>query len=81
MDLVDLEKKLAGHSRDGRRRLVGLFSGASRVSGILADDVATTILLHQVSAYRTGSILIFILNYFLYLIYYILYSKYIFYLK
>jgi selenocysteine lyase/cysteine desulfurase len=30
--------------------LIGLFSGASRLTGILADDVATTILLHQYGA-------------------------------
>lgn len=30
--------------------MVGLFSGASRLTGILADDVATTILLHQYDA-------------------------------
>lgn len=48
LDLVDLEKKLAQYT-ESRRRLIGLFSGASRLSGILADDVATTILLHQVS--------------------------------
>lgn len=47
LDLVDLEKKLAQYT-ESRRRLIGLFSGASRLSGILADDVATTILLHQV---------------------------------
>lgn len=50
LDLVDLEKRLAQYT-ESRRRLIGLFSGASRLSGILADDVATTILLHQVSAY------------------------------
>ena len=47
LDLVDLEKKLSSY-QDSQRKLIGLFSGASRVSGILADDVATTILLHQV---------------------------------
>lgn len=47
LDLVDLEKKLSSYI-ESRRRLIGLFSGASRISGILADDVATTILLHQV---------------------------------
>ena len=31
-------------------KMVGLFSGASRLTGILADDVATTILLHQYDA-------------------------------
>lgn len=47
LDLVDLEKRLISYI-ESRRRLIGLFSGASRLSGILADDVATTILLHQV---------------------------------
>lgn len=49
LDLVDLEKKLTQFVDSGRR-LLGLFSGASRLTGILADDVATTILLHQVCA-------------------------------
>ncbi|KFB46700.1 AGAP003084-PA-like protein [Anopheles sinensis] len=49
LDLVDLEKRLQ-HYSEGRRKMVGLFSGASRLTGILADDVATTILLHQYDA-------------------------------
>lgn len=49
LDLDDLSKKLAKHQNTGRR-LVGLFSSASRLTGILADDVATTILLHQYGA-------------------------------
>jgi selenocysteine lyase/cysteine desulfurase len=48
LDLVDLEKRLNEYY--GSRKMVGLFSGASRLSGILADDVATTILLHQYGA-------------------------------
>lgn len=47
LDLIDLEKKLASYL-ESKRRLIGLFAGASRMSGIVADDVATTILLHQV---------------------------------
>lgn len=47
LDLFDLEKKLVCHV-ESRRQLIGLFAGASRMSGIVADDVATTILLHQV---------------------------------
>ncbi|XP_058129685.1 uncharacterized protein LOC131289492 [Anopheles ziemanni] len=49
LDLVDLEKRLQ-HYSENRRKMVGLFSGASRLTGILADDVATTILLHQYDA-------------------------------
>lgn len=49
LDLVDLEKRLLQYS-EGRRMMVGMFSGASRLTGILADDVATTILLHQYDA-------------------------------
>lgn len=48
LDLVDLEKRLCKYV-DSKRKLIGLFSGASRLTGILADDVATTYLLHQVS--------------------------------
>ncbi|XP_050087179.1 uncharacterized protein LOC126572147 isoform X5 [Anopheles aquasalis] len=49
LDLVDLEKRLQQYA-ENRRKMVGLFSGASRLTGILADDVATTILLHQYDA-------------------------------
>ncbi|KXJ82812.1 hypothetical protein RP20_CCG011260 [Aedes albopictus] len=49
LDLVDLEKRLMQYS-EAKRTMVGLFSGASRLTGILADDVATTILLHQYDA-------------------------------
>ncbi|XP_053686082.1 uncharacterized protein LOC128735612 isoform X2 [Sabethes cyaneus] len=49
LDLVDLEKRLLQFN-DPKRMMVGLFSGASRLTGILADDVATTILLHQYDA-------------------------------
>ncbi|XP_065074268.1 uncharacterized protein LOC135698290 isoform X2 [Ochlerotatus camptorhynchus] len=49
LDLVDLEKRLMQYS-ESKRMMVGLFSGASRLTGILADDVATTILLHQYDA-------------------------------
>ncbi|XP_058840013.1 uncharacterized protein LOC131695491 isoform X4 [Topomyia yanbarensis] len=49
LDLVDLEKRLMQFA-DAKRLMVGLFSGASRMTGILADDVATTILLHQYDA-------------------------------
>ncbi|KAJ6637178.1 tRNA-cytidine(32) 2-sulfurtransferase [Pseudolycoriella hygida] len=49
LDLVDLEQKLASF-HDSGRKLMGLFSGSSRLTGIISDDVATTILLHQYSA-------------------------------
>ncbi|XP_059611435.1 uncharacterized protein LOC132258233 isoform X2 [Phlebotomus argentipes] len=49
LDLVDLEKKLSSHV-NSQRQLVGFFSAASRLTGILTDDVATTILLHQYGA-------------------------------
>lgn len=32
------------------RQLIGCFSAASNITGILADDVATTLLLHQYGA-------------------------------
>lgn len=46
LDLNNLEFKLQQFSGCGRR-LIGCFAAASRVTGILADDVATTLLLHQ----------------------------------
>lgn len=49
IDLTDLEKKLIKYSETDSK-LIGLFSGISRLTGILSDDVATTILLHQYNA-------------------------------
>lgn len=49
VDLVDLEKRLNKYS-DTNSKLIGLFSGISRLTGIISDDVATTILLHQYNA-------------------------------
>ncbi|CRL05987.1 CLUMA_CG019101, isoform A [Clunio marinus] len=49
LDLVALEKKLSKYS-ESNYKLIGLFSGVSRLTGILSDDVATTILLHQYNA-------------------------------
>lgn len=49
LDLVDLEKRLNKYA-ETNSKLVGLFSGVSRLTGILSDDVATTILLHQYNA-------------------------------
>lgn len=49
LDLVDLEKRLNKYS-ETNSKLIGLFSGVSRLTGVLSDDVATTILLHQYNA-------------------------------
>lgn len=49
LDLVDLEKKLRKFS-EMRCKLIGLFSSVSPLTGIMSDDVATTILLHQYGA-------------------------------
>lgn len=49
LDLDDLEKRLSKYS-ETNSKLIGLFSGISRLTGILSDDVATTILLHQYNA-------------------------------
>ncbi|KAL1110423.1 hypothetical protein AAG570_007954 [Ranatra chinensis] len=48
LDLVDLEKQLEKYRQCGP--LIGCFSAASNITGILADDVATTLLLHQYGA-------------------------------
>lgn len=49
LDLVDLEKRLSKYS-ETNSKLIGLFAGVSRLTGIISDDVATTILLHQYNA-------------------------------
>lgn len=49
IDLTDLEKRLIEYSETDSQ-LIGLFPGVSRLTGILSDDVATTILLHQYNA-------------------------------
>lgn len=49
IDLTDLEKRLIKYLETDSK-LIGLFSGVSRLTGILSDDVATTILLHQYNA-------------------------------
>lgn len=46
LDLDDLGKQLIAHKGCGAQ-LIGCFSAANNVTGILADDVATTLLLHQ----------------------------------
>lgn len=49
LDLDDLEQQLQRHQGIGRQ-LVGCFSAASNITGILVDDIATTLLLHQYGA-------------------------------
>ncbi|KAJ8947705.1 hypothetical protein NQ318_001544, partial [Aromia moschata] len=49
LDLNDLENQLRFHQNCGRQ-LIGCFSIASSVTGILIDDAACTILLHQYGA-------------------------------
>ncbi|XP_069696202.1 uncharacterized protein [Periplaneta americana] len=49
LDLDDLEQQLQLHQGSGRQ-LIGCFSAASNITGILADDIATTLLLHQYGA-------------------------------
>jgi selenocysteine lyase/cysteine desulfurase len=49
LDLDDLEQQLQRHQGTGRQ-LVGCFSAASNITGIIADDIATTLLLHQYGA-------------------------------
>ncbi|XP_046395677.1 uncharacterized protein LOC124162951 [Ischnura elegans] len=49
LDLDNLEQQLQAHHGLGRC-LIGCFSAASNVTGVVADDVATTILLHQYGA-------------------------------
>ncbi|XP_076273257.1 uncharacterized protein LOC143204552 isoform X2 [Rhynchophorus ferrugineus] len=48
LDLNDLESQLMLHNNG--RQLIGCFSVASNVTGIIIDDVACTILLHQYGA-------------------------------
>lgn len=51
IDLVDLENKLQLYqSVSPGAQVIGCFSAASNVSGILADDIATTLILHQYGA-------------------------------
>lgn len=52
LDLQDLEEQLAAHqaSQASGRQLIGCFSAASNITGIVTDDVATTLLLHQYNA-------------------------------
>lgn len=51
IDLVDLENKLQLYQTvSPGAQLVGCFSAASNITGILADDIATTLILHQYGA-------------------------------
>ncbi|KAL4706715.1 hypothetical protein ACJJTC_014470, partial [Scirpophaga incertulas] len=50
IDLNNLENRLQQHSGNGRR-MIGFFPAASKLTGVLADDVATTLLLHQYGAW------------------------------
>lgn len=48
LDLNDLERKLVeARSEDASANMIGYFSAASCITGVLADDVATTLLLRQ----------------------------------
>lgn len=50
IDLNNLEQKLQQQSSSGKR-MIGFFPAASKLTGVLADDVATTLLLHQYGAW------------------------------
>lgn len=50
MDLNDLERRLIKVRSEGVTQMIGCFSAASCITGVLADDVATTLLLHQYGA-------------------------------
>ncbi|XP_065345604.1 uncharacterized protein LOC135943120 isoform X2 [Cloeon dipterum] len=49
LDLDNLKCQLEAHS-SLNQQMIGCFSAASNITGILADDVATTLLLHQFGA-------------------------------
>ncbi|CAH0591407.1 unnamed protein product [Chrysodeixis includens] len=50
IDLNNLEQRLQQNSNSGKR-MIGFFPAASKLTGALADDVATTLLLHQYGAW------------------------------
>lgn len=50
LDLNDLERKLNEERRKNDVTMIGCFSAASYITGVLADDVATTLMLHQYGA-------------------------------
>ncbi|KPJ18826.1 tRNA 2-thiocytidine biosynthesis protein TtcA [Papilio machaon] len=50
IDLNNLEMKLQENTGTGKR-MIGFFPAASKLTGVFADDVATTLLLHQYGAW------------------------------
>lgn len=50
LDLNDLDRSLIKMRSEGVTQMIGCFSAASCITGVLADDVATTLLLHQYGA-------------------------------
>ncbi|XP_065205688.1 uncharacterized protein LOC135835380 isoform X2 [Planococcus citri] len=55
LDLIDLENKLQKEKQlllngNSHVQFIGCFSATSNITGILADDIATTVLLHQYGA-------------------------------
>ncbi|CAK1589211.1 unnamed protein product [Parnassius mnemosyne] len=50
IDLNNLELRLQEYSGTGKR-MIGFFPAASKLTGVFADDVATTLLLHQYGAW------------------------------
>lgn len=50
IDLNNLEQRLQQNTGSGKR-MIGFFPAASKLTGVLADDVATTLLLHQYGAW------------------------------
>ncbi|XP_029666836.1 uncharacterized protein LOC115237739 [Formica exsecta] len=50
LDLNDLERGLTRMRSEGVAQMIGCFNAASCITGVLADDVATTLLLHQYGA-------------------------------
>ncbi|XP_059483305.1 uncharacterized protein LOC132201285 [Neocloeon triangulifer] len=49
LDLDNLKCQLEAHSQLNQQ-MIGCFSAASNITGVMADDVATTLLLHQFGA-------------------------------
>lgn len=49
LDLEDLRDQLKLHQNSGRT-MIGCFSAASSVTGVITDDVACTMLLHEFGA-------------------------------
>lgn len=49
LNLNELESQLQSYQNSGRQ-LIGCFSSASNITGVLSDDIASTVLLHQYGA-------------------------------